>query len=265
MKIVFVIIFVFLIACTDQSPGPETVYTVSGIIYQNGVPSADTHVSIDNQLSLSTTTNEDGEFIIENVPEGDRSFKASKSYTDGSFVESTSPLIVNRDIELNSLILPLPTKLNNISDKTDHSLKLTWASSSAPDFREYKVYRHVTPGLDEQTGTLVYVTIDRNDTSFVDENLDALQTYYYRVFIMNEFGRLGGSNIVSDTTDNKNYIWNGDFELQEDPLAWWDGYHFGQITNTEELKVSGTYSLQMIAEKNNPYLPSDVLHANLSK
>ncbi len=249
MKKVIFLLIITLSACSEKSSEPKNLYTVSGIIYQNGQPSINTVVSIDDKLNLSTTTNENGEFSIGNVPEGDRLFKTSKTYVDGSFVENTSNISVNNDIELNSLILPNPTKLNDVNVKTDNSITLTWSPSNALDFREYKIYRNSTPGLDEQTGTLVYVTIDKNDTSFVDENLDALETYYYRVFVMNEFSRLGGSNIVSATTNNKNYIWNGDFELQENPLVWWNSYNFGQIQITDSIKISGNYSLLLKSEQ----------------
>jgi hypothetical protein len=265
MKYILFFTFILFLACSEQSTEPTNLYTVSGVIYQNNQPSYGTNVSIDNKLNLSTTTDENGEFSIPNVPEGNRSFSASKSYDDGSFVETTSTLSVNNDIRLNSLILPNPTKLNEITYKTDSSIKLSWSPSSALDFREYKIYRHTTLGIDEQTGTLVYVTIDRNDTSFTDENLDALQTYYYRVFVMNEFARMGGSNIVSATTDNKNYIWNGDFELEESPLVWWNSYHFGQIIITDSLKTSGDNSLLLIAETGDPYNPPENLYADLSK
>jgi len=67
--------------------------------------------------------------------------------------------------------------------------------SDADDFREYKLYRHSTSGFDESTGELLHISTFRNDTSFTD-SIPHSSTYYYRLYQMNEYGRLGGSNIV---------------------------------------------------------------------
>ena len=77
--------------------------------------------------------------------------------------------------------------------------------------------------MDETTGTLIYVATAITDTSFVDTDLFESTTYYYRVYVMNEFGRLGGSNINSAKTLFRNLIMNGDFEffnLSNEPMDW---------------------------------------------
>lgn len=249
MKRILLIIIVFFIDCSDHSSESGKLYKVSGIIYQNGQPSNSVKVSIDDKLNLSSTTNENGEFFIKDVPEGDRKLKTAKTYDDGSFVETTSTISVNDDIVLNSLILPNPTILKEINLKTENSLSLSWSPSNALDFREYKIYKHDTAGLDEETGTLAYVTIDRNDTTFVDENLNPLSTYFYRIFVMNEFGRLGGSNIVSATTNSMNIIENGGFEIINAGFAeGWSGSGILEIDQTES--YSGNNSLHFYSIDN---------------
>ena len=248
MKKIYLLILITLLACSDQTNEPVNLYSVSGIIYQNSQVSVRTNVSIDNKLNLSTTTNENGEFTITNVPEGQRSFKAYKVYDDGSFVEISSTIDVNSDIQLNSLILPNPTYLYDIEYKTDNSAIVRWSPSSASDLREYKLFRHTSSGLDETTGTLIHVSTSRFDTSFTDSKLNALTTYYYRVYVMNEFGKLGGSNIINITTDNRNFIPDGNFEnISNLPATWLKSHYIGSAELDQE-SYSGSYSLVLISE-----------------
>ncbi len=249
MKKSIIIFLLIFLACSDQTNEPVNLYSVSGVIYQNSQPSVGTDVSIDNKLNLSTVTNENGEFTITNVPEGQRSFTASKSYDNGSFVELSSTLNVNSDIQLNSLILPSPTHLYDIEYKTDNSTLVRWSPSSATDLREYKLYRHISSGLDETTGTLIHVSTSRYDTTFADSNLNALTTYYYRIYVMNQFGKLGGSNIINVTTDNRNFIPDGNFESNSNLPATWLKSHYIGSAELDQESYAGSYSLALLSEE----------------
>jgi len=172
-------------------------------------------------------------------------------------------LAVESDITLDNLTLPKAVILRPPTNVTDNSMTLSWTKSEESNFREYKLYRHITFGLDETTGTLVYVATSVDDTIFTDQNLDPLTPYFYRVFVMNEFGRIGGSNIVGDTTMNRNFIWNGNFELQDDLLNWWNGYAYGQAIYSDSIRKEGNYSLLLIADTvnaNPPYLLANLSH-----
>jgi len=127
-------------------------------------------------------------------------------------------------------------------------MSLNWNKTDALDFREYKLYRHTTSGLDETTGTLVHVATSILDTSFIDTDLQPFKNYFYRVYIMNDYGRLGGSNIVNDTTKQINIIWNGDFESQENLLNWWTSYNAIEYKVTDSIKKIGNYSLFLHAD-----------------
>jgi len=262
--LIFIVAFIIItLSCNKNTTGTSNKYTVSGTVYYNNSPISKATVSIDKKANFSIQTDDSGNFTISNVPEGEHSLTVNKIFNNGSFVENSSNIIVNSDLNLNSLMLPKAVILNPPANITDESMTLSWTMSEANDFREYKLYRHITSGLDETTGTLVHVSTAINDTVFTDQNLDPLTTYFYRVFIMNEFGRLGGSNIVSDTTKNKNYIWNGNFEKQENLLNWWNGYSYGYANYTDSIKIIGNYSLYMVADTIRPSNP--YLLANLSR
>ena len=94
----------------------------------------------------------------------------------------------------------------------DNKIQACWAPSKSSVFREYKLYRGETSGLDESTGTLIHVATERNDTLFVDRDTTPNTTFYYRVFIVYKDGKLIGSNLQNIKTDVVNLLRNGSFE-----------------------------------------------------
>lgn len=163
-------------------------------------------------LTLRTTTNSDGYFKLLNVPKGNYDLTISKSNSNGSFSEKTSAVTVENNVVINEFLLPQAVELLEPDSIKSNSLKLAWNSSDALDFREYKVYQHNSSGLDESTGTLVHVATNASDTSFIVADLNPQSEYFFRVYVMNEYGKLGGSNIISAKTPNRELILNGSFE-----------------------------------------------------
>jgi hypothetical protein len=151
---------------------------------------------------------------------------------------------------LGHLILPVGVQLLPPENISDITLDLSWTLTDAADFREYKVYRHTSSGLDESTGTLIHISTHIGDTTFQVKNLNPLSEYYFRVYVMNEFGRLGGSNIVTAITKNKQVIQNGGFENLDPtshfPEHWQafstaEGYYFVDADIAQE----GEHSLRI--------------------
>lgn len=172
----------------------------------------DAQVSLDKLQNYSTITDETGSFEISKVPKGNYKLTIYKNLPEGNFTEINKNVAVNDDLTLSELLLPKAVFLYPLTNVTSSSMEISWSPTDAADFREYKIYRHTTPGLDETTGLLIYVSTSVRDTTFNDTELFESTTYYYRVYVMNEFGRLGGSNISSTKTLNKNLFRNGDFE-----------------------------------------------------
>ena len=129
--------------------------------------------------------------------------------------KKTVDLSVNEDIELNDLRLPKAVILYEATGVTEIDSEIAWSPTDDSEFREYKLYRHNTTGLDETTGLLIHVATSVNDTTFTDTDLTPLSDYYYRVFVLDDFGRIGGSNIIGITTEEAILLKNGGFESIE--------------------------------------------------
>lgn len=190
----------------------KTKYNVSGRVTQNGEPVANANVSVKKR---SGTTDANGSFTLEDVVEGNHILNITKEVgtlkrtRSEAFMARSYEIEVTRDTSLNFLELPEPVFLKQESRRQHEYANLAWNRSHAEDFREYKIYRHGSPGLDESTGELIYVTTDANDTTFKDNFELGAEGYYYRAYVMNDYGRLGGSNVLyvscSDELIESNY------------------------------------------------------------
>ncbi len=246
-------ILLFISNCKENPQATDETYSVSGSVEYAGFYKENVSVVIDNKINWTTTTDNSGYFNIQNVSAGNHTLVISKENEDGSFGERSNAIAVYDDIVVDNLKLPNPVFMYDPAEVTANSVSLKWSPSIAADFREYKIYRHNTSGLDETTGTLAHVSTDIDDTLFVDTNLNPLQTYFYRVYVMNEYGRLGGSNIMQATTGNFNAIANGSFEIPDTytqfPAEWAIGSVLASTCIEYDSTVSfeGKYSLHFYA------------------
>lgn len=204
--------FFLFLKCNKNTTEPQDGFTIQGTILYKNSTLANASVTINNDVNFTTISDVSGNFVISNVPAGEHTLKMSKSFADGTFVERENNLLVDADIILNSLKLPKAIFLNDPFSVTSKSISLSWSATDADDFREYKIFRHINSGLDEATGELIHISTSVQDTIFTDTGLNALSDYYYRTYVMNDFGRLGGSNIVSVSTLNRNLFPDGGFE-----------------------------------------------------
>lgn len=205
------------LACTQDAASPEEHFTVSGVVSQNGRPVHEADVVINQNAQLTARTDMTGAFAITNVPKGSHNLTIHKSLGSDSsdgFVERSYEISVSADLFLQDLRLPEPVVLYPPEFTTD-GIELSWSVSEAEDFREYKVYRHTSSGLDESTGTLIHVATERADTTFHESGHLAAGDYFYRVFVMNDFGRLGGSNIEKITLQPTKLLITVSYQGQE--------------------------------------------------
>jgi hypothetical protein len=206
--ILFLLLLIFSYGCTDNDPGDG--YTVSGRVLLAGEPVGNALVSVGGLIETQTMA--DGTFKLLSVPRGNHAMNIMKSVESGAFIERKLLIAVDGNTDLSDQALPAPILLEDPAEVTDQTMLLAWNRSGEPDFREYKLYRHNSSGLDESTGDLVHVSTTRQDTTFTVAGLDPLTDYYFRVYVMNDIGRLGGSNIVSARTVNRDIVKNGGFE-----------------------------------------------------
>jgi hypothetical protein len=202
------------IGCTHFGTSDET-HTVSGIVENKNGPLAGATVTIDNSSGLSNSTDQNGHYQIDKVPKGSHAITARYTLVGGAFVQTVDTVDLVSDTVLTPMVLPNPVTLYTDYSASETSLTMRWTPTTAIDFREYKVYALDMPGLDENTGSLVYVSVNPLDTVFTHTNLLSSKTYYYRVYLMNSYGRMGGSNLLGAKTLSMNLIGNGGFETYD--------------------------------------------------
>ncbi|MFA6455540.1 MAG: carboxypeptidase-like regulatory domain-containing protein [Bacteroidota bacterium] len=262
---------VLFYSCT-QEQATEAISgasTVRGTVTVDGSIIAGATVWIDSVLNWSAVTDADGKFLIKNVTTGTHSFNIEKSLENGKAVsQSTTIAVAEGDNDLGPIKLPLPSAMYPINPSaiTIASVSLSWSKTIDEEFREYKIYRKEDPGLDETTGKLIFVSTSKNDTTFVDKDVITGGTYYYRVFILSSFGKLGGSNLVNATLPAINHILNPSFENSADGLLPDNWELLGTETekdvvriNSEE-KVEGKNSVKIHWTDTSyvPHIPGDL-------
>jgi len=167
-----IVLFLILAGCEKDATSPERdVYTVKGTVINSTGPVMNATVKIDNATNWTTKTTDDGSFEINDVTKGSHKLTVEQHSDNGQFSIRSENLEVQNDISLQTLLLPEPVHLkeavieqNILNDK----INLIWTKSIAEDFREYKIYRHTSSGLDETTGELIHVSTSRTDTCFID-------------------------------------------------------------------------------------------------
>ena len=207
------IVLLLLVGCNENSMNTAASFKLSGKVYYEGARAQDVLIRLDESPAYTTTTDQAGYFEFNNLEGGSHSLNIFKEVTGDAYSTITIPVELNQDVYLNQLLLPKGVQILPPEDISSSSMRLKWTATDAVDFREYKIYQHENSGLDETTGTLIHVSTSIDDTVFTAFSLSPFNTYYFRVYVMNEYGKLGGSNIVSGKTQNVNLIVNGGFEI----------------------------------------------------
>jgi len=220
MKINYFILFIaiILVSCNENND-LASQFNVKGNLSSNNVNIENASVSLDGVKSYQTTTDSKGFFEIKNIERGMYTLSYSKELPDGSTTGNRFNIKVSSDTTMSNLELPSPVILYPPQKIMAESAEISWSSFKSNDFYEYKVFRKEDSGLDETTGKLVHVSTDMNDTVFIDKTLTENSHYYYRVYVMNNFGKMGGSKLVDIQTIRGNYVLNGSFESSIDSIA----------------------------------------------
>lgn len=248
-----------ILSCDSSEPTGSTEFSkVIGQLILQGQPLEGAAIQIDSILNWKGRTDNTGRFEISGVTKGEHIFKASKSIDTEKVVRQESAIFVADEItDLGEIRLPTPPHLFEIdsTQMTEATVPLRWTMSNDPEFREYKVYRKDDAGLDETTGDLIFVSTAISDTQFVDSTFVSGLEYYYRVYVLSAFGKLGGSNLVSTRTAEINYFPNGGFEETADgifPDGWRISAHANVYTDpanyfrlSDETVKEGQYSFEL--------------------
>lgn len=260
------------LSCNSSSSDPVSTttqtgtYKVTGKITSDGTPVSGAVVQIGDVFNWKATTDANGKFEILNVAQGEYYFRAEKKYDDNRTIFKKSKIALQNELtDIGEIKLPDPITLY-VLDTTSlslHSVKITWSKSTDADFVEYKLYRRGDPGLDENTGELVYVSTNKNDTVFTDTGFRTGVSLYYRIYAITSADRYSGSNLKSATVPEVNLIINGNFETSTSgilPDFWLKNIvgnpTFNYFTVTPEAKHSGNYGLLISYDETQAYPPT---------
>ena len=251
-----IITFSLFISCENDESMSKSLLTVSGYITYENEPAENVKVSIDDKFNLSTTTDSDGHFIISGISSGDHKLLMVKIITNTnlklfatnenvSFTKKTVDLTINEDTELENLRLPKAVHLYDANEITSSSATISWSSTSDDKFKEYKLYRYNS----SETGTLIHNSNSISDTVYNDKDLNQLQNYYYRVYIMDDCAEIGRTNSISVITQETVIIENGDMEninIEKNFPKYWMKRDNAYMYTLDSLNVhSGKYSIKI--------------------
>ncbi|WP_136482669.1 carboxypeptidase regulatory-like domain-containing protein [Cognatitamlana onchidii] len=183
-------------------------FEVKGRVFLEGELVEGAEVLLKNENdNYKTVTKNDGEFIFENLNPVPYTLEVSKDLNnEGLHVKKVYNTKGNNGTELESIFLPIPVDFADPIEVSNTFINLAWNASNSDDFKEYKIYRSGSSALDEDTGILRHVSTIRNDTTFIDDQNSPLgglypnTDYYYRIYVMNDKGKLGGSSIYKIKT-----------------------------------------------------------------
>lgn len=97
---------------------------------------------------------------------------------------------------------PEPVTMNVPVVLSERRISLSWTRSLALDFGAYVLYRSYVSGVDSSTDRELIAEITTpGTTTYVDGGLEPDSTYYYAVYVSDDFGQTAVSNEVSATTD----------------------------------------------------------------
>ncbi|HER43614.1 MAG TPA: hypothetical protein ENO08_04055 [Candidatus Eisenbacteria bacterium] len=95
---------------------------------------------------------------------------------------------------------PEPVYLFGSIDSTTSSITMRWEPSEEEHITGYRIYRDTSSGVDEAADLLVTTITGPAQSTFTDRELMEGETYYYRVFVVNDLDETAGSNEKAAST-----------------------------------------------------------------
>lgn len=203
-RLLFIVPIVLFSGCiTKELVEKPDAFTVRGRITNKGVPQDNVTIDLDNLVQYETVSDKNGYFEVKNVSTGSHTLNFNKTLSNSAYSKLGESIEVFDNLTLDNLTLPEPVILFEPTiSKTikNNTVTLRWSKYTGSDYREYKLYSHDNTGLDETTGELIHVATSADDTTFTLAMAHG-QEKYFRLFIKDEFGLLGGSNILKISLD----------------------------------------------------------------
>jgi hypothetical protein len=253
-RFIILMILVIIFSCKKNDNGVPG-YTLKGTLKSINGSVSNTDILLEGATVYHTKSDDNGNFEIKGVEKGMYTLNCKQDSNDSSFTGNSVKLKITNDTVISNLELPKPVIMFNPKNVTSSSVDVSWSKCNSQGFYEYKVFRKEDSGLDETTGKLIHVATEADDTIFTDNSLAESTKYYYRVYVMNNYGKLGGSKIVNIQTVKGNYVTNGSFETFDTNLiadAWtynnsdpsFDFKNYAKVINDTSLP-DGSYYLSI--------------------
>jgi len=157
----------------------------SGSDTGSGIDHYEVKLDLGNSINKGTSTSH----TFNGVSDGSHTVYVKAIDKAGNSKESMRSFSVN--------LLPTSVTLNNPSDITHNSMKLTWTQNTEADFAKYEIYQSTSSGT---LGTKIYTITDRTITSYVVTGLSVDTTYYFTVRVVDSGNLQADSNQVSGKT-----------------------------------------------------------------
>lgn len=230
----FGILSLLFISACDQFTGPDEEQpqplkgdiNITGQVMTNNQPVQDALVTVSNVVNWSARTDANGNFTIKNIIKGEHQIVVVKEYSSGNkSVHQTKIGLNDTEINVGVINLPQPVTLNalDVSAVNNSEIKVSWKSTAASNFIEYRVIKNYTAVLDEKNGIPVFSSSKKSDTVCIDNNFRTGRTVYYRLLAYSSAEAFSMSNIERADIPEINIVDNGSFESSADGVradAW---------------------------------------------
>ncbi len=211
-KIVILFIVISLVSCKkDTNTKDNGLYRIYGKVLNIQPSSSEIPITLSNeQNNYITYITKSGEYEFQNIKAGEYKLNVSQNVSEGS-IEKTLKVSISESDEMLNIPLPNPVQIFCTAHPS-RSITLNWTKSLDPGYREYKIYKGYNTGLDETTGTLLHVATNASDTVYAINGVEPNSDHYYRVFVMDELGKIAGSNVLHVKTDSDPVIYTLELE-----------------------------------------------------
>lgn len=198
----------------NDDSSPEINAYVTGVILVNNQPLVNSLITLDNDRTKNTTTDQFGKFQIFGLQNGEHTLAINGALDNGGTIYSTVKFsLQNQNVELGILSFPKPPEILVVDTLTNtKAVTIKWDRLREADFKGYAVYRSNTADVYDSTAELVFSSASVTDTSYTDNSYTKGVSKSYRVYSYTKGGRVYASNVDGVNVPPKNYITNGSFE-----------------------------------------------------
>lgn len=165
-----------------------------GIVYVEFYIDGETSTEMEDLISPYSY-----EWNVINIPDSSVHTIFAKAVDTDDNISSSKMVTVTIN---NQLGTPEPVQLEASISTIDSSVILQWSKSTIDDFSYYSIYRDINPGISNLSDHLSTINKD-TVIKYIDTNILDNTTYYYAVYVFDQYGFYSISNEVEISVPNK--------------------------------------------------------------